>query len=92
MAKITDIDPETLRAFLEYVYSGNVKSLPKVFSKWQLLLLLAERNDMKKLQELCFFYMLGMMDVETIGPLIRLVHKYNAPERIHHFIYTFCLL
>jgi hypothetical protein len=92
IVKITDVEPEPLSAFLEYIYTGTVKQLPDVFSKWQLLLQLADRWKASNLKDFCFYKMLAILDAENTGPFVCLANVHEAGGEVWEFISAFCEL
>jgi speckle-type POZ protein len=73
--EIPDFDEEIVEGMLEYMYTGQVESLPE---KAPDLLQIAEKYDLPGLKDECEHTMAENLSVETAAEVLLMAHLYSA--------------
>lgn len=87
---LTDIDVDTVRAILLYVYLGKVETKDVAVASCIELIHGAEKYDLVELKRYCFDQLCKSMTDETIGSVAVAAEVYDADQNIKECVKEYC--
>ena len=86
---IEDMDVETLKLMLQFIYTGEVE-VPEDAQLNLKLLDSAEKYELDGLKSLCFLKMFSTLNDGNAGELAMAAFKYNLDPECQEFIKNYC--
>jgi speckle-type POZ protein len=87
---ILDVDPETFRLLLQYIYTSDVRPNSLYFKQVRDLIYAAEKYQLNELKNICFESLTKYISLGNISELAMLAHRYKAPESVRNQIFNYC--
>jgi len=89
IVKIDDIKCQTMNILIEFMYTDRVE--PLTVGNMKDLVVAADKYQMNKLKESCFFELTRKMNSRNIGEIMLLASSHNCSSDIKLFIQKFLL-